>query len=122
MRFIRFYFFILLFSSCHVLAEEIISRETSNQVVIKSDKTTVNASLIYTCQSAGLAAGLRSKKITDLRGGAPKSRLGGCAVTSSTVFTKESDAKAAVSACFNEGIYNQIEADMILELSMSPLN
>lgn len=104
--------FLIFFVVNNAYSSEVISRETSNQVVIKSDKTTVNASLIYTGQSAGLAAGLGSKKITEFRGGNPKSRLGACAVTSSTVFTKESTAKAAVSNCFNEGIYRQIEADM----------
>lgn len=110
---IKIIFILIIVMFCvKILAQEITSRETSNQVVIKSDKTTVTASLIYTGQSAGLAAGLGSKKITEFRGGNPKSRLGACAVTSSTVFTKESTAKAAVSNCFNEGIYRQIEADM----------
>ncbi|MGN5048511.1 thrombospondin type-1 domain-containing protein [Aeromonas sp. 23P] len=90
----------------------ISSRETSNQVVIKSDKANVKASLVYTGQSSQLSVGLGSKPITDFRGGAAKSRLSGCAVSPTSVFTTETAAKAAVSACFSEPIYNQIEADM----------
>ncbi|MGN5048512.1 thrombospondin type-1 domain-containing protein [Aeromonas sp. 23P] len=90
----------------------IASRETANQIVMKSDKATVTANLIYTGQSSQLSVGLGSKPITDFRGGAPKSRLSGCAVSPTSVFTTETAAKAAVSACFSESIYNQIEADM----------
>lgn len=93
-------------------ATTISSRETSNQIVMKSDKTSVKANLVYTGQSSELSVGLGSKPITDFRGGAAKSRLSGCGVTASSVYTSETAAKAAVKACFSESIYNQIEADM----------
>jgi hypothetical protein len=90
----------------------ISSRETSNQVVIKSDKTSVKANLVYTGQSSQLSVGLGSKPITDFRGGAAKSRLSGCGVSPTSAYSTETAAKAAVKACFSEAIYNQIEADM----------
>jgi len=93
-------------------AAPVVSRETSNQIVVKSDKSIVSANLIYTGQSSELSVGLGAKPITDFRGGAAKSRLAGCPVTASSTYTRETDAKAAVSACFSEGIYNQIEADL----------
>ncbi|MGN5048576.1 thrombospondin type-1 domain-containing protein [Aeromonas sp. 23P] len=112
MRILLLYFCGLLTLQPMAIAAPISSRETSNQIVVKSDKTTVTANLIYTGQSSQLSVGLGSKPITDFRGGAAKSRLAGCAVTAASVFTTETAAKAAVSACFNEPIYNQIEADL----------
>ncbi|EKP0310271.1 thrombospondin type-1 domain-containing protein [Aeromonas veronii] len=107
-----FIIYSILFFTQGANAAPLISRETANQIVMKSDKATVTANLIYTGQSSQLSVGLGSKPITDFRGGAPKSRLAGCAVTAASVFTTETAAKSAVSACFNEPIYNQIEADL----------
>ncbi|HHP5494510.1 TPA: hypothetical protein ACSCYS_004943, partial [Aeromonas veronii] len=81
MRILLLYFCGLLTLQSMAIAAPISSRETSNQIVVKSDKTTVTANLIYTGQSSQLSVGLGSKPITDFRGGAAKSRLAGCAVT-----------------------------------------
>ncbi len=112
MRAALLYFSILLTFHSVAIAAPLVSRETANQIVIKSDKASVKANLVYTGQSSELSVGLGSKPITDFRGGAAKSRLSGCGVTASSVYTSETAAKAAVKACFSEAIYNQIEADM----------
>ncbi|MGN5048577.1 hypothetical protein ACTG16_22015 [Aeromonas sp. 23P] len=104
-RTIRIFYISLALLPSIIVAAPLISRETANQIVVKSDKTTVTANLIYTGQSSQLSVGLGSKPITDFRGGAPKSRLAGCAVTAASVFTTETAAKAAVGACFNKPIY-----------------
>lgn len=90
-----------------VNAAPVVSRETSNQIVVKSDKSIVSANLVYTGQSSELSVGLGSKPITDFRGGAAKSRLSGCPVTATpSLYATNATCSSGSASRYRGSIYD----------------